>query len=175
MLTIHFFASILTNIAISILAFVPSIFLTAWNVKVFGLIGGIFVGIIGEAIGATIAFYLYRKGFRSFVSKKTEKYQKLKKLLHVTGKDAATLIIAFRFMPFIPSSLVTLFAALGKVSFSTFFISSTLGKIPALVIETYSVYFAFQNIRNFQWILLAIGIILICGYWTKQKRATDKS
>ena len=48
--------SILCNILISIIGVIPSVFLTALNVKLFGFVGGAVVSLIGEAAGAIAAF-----------------------------------------------------------------------------------------------------------------------
>jgi uncharacterized membrane protein YdjX (TVP38/TMEM64 family) len=130
--------SVLINICISLFGFIPSVFLTAINLKFFGLAGGFSISLIGEALGALVAFWLYRLGFRKIVEAKVP-HPKIQKLLHVKGKGAFLLIFSLRLIPFIPSSLVTLYAALGKVSWGWFAFASTMGKVPALFIEVYSV------------------------------------
>jgi uncharacterized membrane protein YdjX (TVP38/TMEM64 family) len=45
-----------------------------------------------------------------------------------------------RLLPFVPSGLVTFAAAVGKVRLFLFLVASSLGKIPALLIEAYAVY-----------------------------------
>jgi uncharacterized membrane protein YdjX (TVP38/TMEM64 family) len=45
-----------------------------------------------------------------------------------------------RLLPFVPSGLVTFAAAIGKVSLPLFFLASSLGKAPALLLEAYSAY-----------------------------------
>lgn len=60
---IAFLLSIGINIIISLLGVVPSVFLTAANLTVFGFGEGMAVSFIGEAFGAVISFILYRKGF----------------------------------------------------------------------------------------------------------------
>ena len=56
-----YFISIAINILISILGIVPSVFLTAANLAVFGFWKGTLLSFAGEAIGAIISFVLYRK------------------------------------------------------------------------------------------------------------------
>jgi uncharacterized membrane protein YdjX (TVP38/TMEM64 family) len=133
------FLSILINIIISIAGFIPSVFLTALNIKLFGLSEGIAVSIAGEALGAAAAFFLYRAGFQKLIQHKTADSPHIQRLLHVQGKNAFLLILSFRLLPFVPSSLVTFLAASGKVSWGVFFAASSIGKIPALLLEAYSV------------------------------------
>jgi uncharacterized membrane protein YdjX (TVP38/TMEM64 family) len=58
------FVSIIINIIISILGVVSSFFITAANIGFFGFGNGLLISITGEAIGAIISFYLYRKGLK---------------------------------------------------------------------------------------------------------------
>ena len=132
--------SLLINILISIVGVIPSFFLTAANITFFGFWQGTVISFVGEAFGAVVSFYFYRKGLKKVSGKlNTKKFPKVTNLLEVKGKEAFYLILAFRLFPFVPSGIVNIFAALGKVSFLTFILASSLGKIPALLIEAYSV------------------------------------
>jgi uncharacterized membrane protein YdjX (TVP38/TMEM64 family) len=132
--------SIGINIIISVLGVVPSYFLTGANITFFGFWHGTLISIIGETIGAIVSFFIYRKGFRNISHKMhLGKESKLRKLLHVEGTEAFYLILSFRLFPFIPSGAVNIFAALGKVSSLIFITASSIGKIPALLVEAYSI------------------------------------
>lgn len=161
--------SILINIGISIAAFIPSVFLTALNVKLFGLLGGIVVSIIGESLGALVSFWLYRTGLQTFTQQKTDSYPKVQKLLNVRGKEAFLLILSFRLLPFVPSGLVTLFAALGKVSWIIFAVASTLGKIPALLLEAYSVNELLHWTKTGKVLSGALAVGILVYGWNKYK------
>jgi uncharacterized membrane protein YdjX (TVP38/TMEM64 family) len=139
--------SLIINIIISLLGVVPSVFLTAANLAVFGLWEGIAVSFAGEAVGAAVAFILYRKGFRRLKDMRGLSHPKVQKLMEADGKEAFSLILALRILPFVPSGLVTFIASIGKTAFLTFFLASTLGKIPAILIEGFSVY----QIINMEW------------------------
>lgn len=132
--------SLLTNIIISILGVIPSVFITASNVTVFGFWDGMIISFLGETIGAMFSFWLYRKGFKKMVNRKFNGGKNIQLLLQANGKHAFFLILFLRLLPFIPSGLVTFFSAMGSVSFVIFTISSSLGKIPSVVLEAYSVY-----------------------------------
>ncbi len=167
---IHFFqqyphiailASLLISIVIAILGVIPSVFITGANILFFGFWKGTLLSFLGETIGAAIAFFLYRKGFKSKAQKGIEKFPKIKQLIEAEGKQAFVLILSLRLLPFVPSGLVTFAAAIGKVSITTFLIASSLGKIPSLLLEAYSVY----QVTHFGWqgklILALIAIVLI--------------
>ena len=162
--------SILINIIISLLGFIPSIFLTAINIQLFGVTNGTIISIAGEALGAIISFYIYRIGLQKFTHDKVNKYPKVERLLYVEGREAFLLVLSFRFIPFIPSSIVTLFAALGKMSLLSFSIASTIGKIPALLIEVYSAYHVINGTNEAKWIITIAGCVGLFYLWKKWRK-----
>lgn len=153
--------SLLFSIIIAIAGIIPSVFITAANIIFFGVIYGTILSLFGEIIGAWISFILYRKGFKSKFADQLLKFPKISKLVNAEGRDAFSLIFSLRLIPFVPSGLITFAAAIGKVSASVFIISSSLGKIPALLIEAYSVY----QVTSLKWqgklILAILAIALI--------------
>ncbi|EMI09959.1 TVP38/TMEM64 family protein [Anoxybacillus gonensis] len=171
--SIAFLLSIGINIVISILGVVPSVFLTAANLAVFGFWQGTFLSFIGEAVGAIVSFLLYRKGFRKLSETKWFSYQKVKRLLEAEGVEAFSLVLSLRLLPFVPSGLVTFVAAIGRMSLLLFLVASSLGKLPALLLEAYSVY----QVMNWTWqgkvILTLVSAFLLMFTWKKitQKKA----
>ena len=166
-------AAILISLVISILIAVsgilPSVFITAANILFFGFWQGTLISFLGEAVGAAVAFWLYRKGFKQVSSKKLHQFPKARRLVEMEGKDAFIMILGLRLLPFVPSGLVTFAGAIGKVSFLTFIIASSLGKIPALLIEAYSVY----QVTQFGWqgkVILFIIAVAIIWYVLKTKK-----
>lgn len=85
---VAYLISIAINIMISILGLVPSVFLTAANLAVFGFWKGTFLSFAGEAIGAIISFILYRKGFKKFSESKLFSHPKVRRLLEAKGLEA---------------------------------------------------------------------------------------
>lgn len=150
--------SVFLNIIIAISGVLPSAFITAGTVGILGFENGLIILIIGEAAGAMVSFFLYRKGVYKLsdylkIKKFENKY--LRRLQNTEGIKAFLIVILLRVLPFVPSGIVTLTAAISKMNFLSFSIASTLGKIPALYIEAYSVY----HVLNFQ-IEWQLGIII---------------
>lgn len=138
----------------------PSVFITAANIIFFGFWKGTLISFLGEAIGAGVAFLLYRKGFKRLTEKSLKRYPKLQRLVAAQGKEAFYLIFSLRLIPFVPSGLITFAAAIGSVRFLVFFVASSLGKLPALLIESWSVY----EVRAFGWqgkLILAVVAVAI--------------
>ena len=161
----HAQLAILISIGISILialaGILPSVFLTAANVLFFGFWNGAAISFAGEALGALVAFYVYRKGFKERLQAPLHHYPRLEQLVNAEGRKAFLLIFSLRLIPFVPSGLVTFAAATGRVRTGTFLLASSLGKIPALLMEAYAVY----QVTNFGWqgkaILTLIALVLL--------------
>lgn len=162
-------ASIIINIVVSILGVVPSIFITAANILVFGLPLGIGISIAGEALGAIISFYLYRLGIHQLRKIQTNQKAIIRKLEHTEGWQAFWGIFSLRILPFIPSGLVTFISATSKVHISTFALASTLGKIPALFIEAFSIYGVIQANLEIKIILACVGLGIFITLFFKSK------
>jgi uncharacterized membrane protein YdjX (TVP38/TMEM64 family) len=132
--------SLLASIIVAVLGLVPSVFITAANILFFGFWKGTLLSFLGETIGAAVAFFLYRSGFKQISRNGLKKFPKAERLLHAKGREAFFLILSLRLIPFVPSGLVTFAAAIGHVPALLFITASSLGKIPALLLEAGSVY-----------------------------------
>ncbi len=160
--------SICISIIIAVIGVVPSVFITAANILFFGFWSGMLISFVGESVGAGIAFLLYRTGFKKAIANKFDKYTKVKRLINAENKEAFYLVVALRLIPFVPSGLITFAAAIGKISFLNFIIASSLGKLPALLMEGYAV----NAVADFGWqgkIILFLAAALLI-YWVIAKR-----
>lgn len=159
--------SLAINVLVAVVGVLPSVFVTAANVLFFGFWPGTLISFAGEALGAFIAFLLYRFGFKRSLSGIMVKYPAAKKLIDATGQQAFFAIISLRLIPFVPSGIITFAAAVGKVGAVLFLVASSLGKIPALLLEAYAAY----QVTAFGWqgklILLLAGIYLLYLFYKK--------
>ncbi len=154
--------SIGLNIVIAIIGVLPSAFITVGTVGFFGFKAGLMVLIIGEAAGAIVSFILYRKGIHKLSTyPKINSFENkfLKRLKSIGGMTAFWIVILLRIIPFVPSGAVTLTAALSKIKLFSFSIASTLGKIPSLLIEAYSINHVLG--LTFEWQLVIILVVCI--------------
>jgi len=165
--------SISLNIFVAISGFLPSAFITAGNIVFFGFEIGLLISIAGEAAGAIVSFILYRKGLIKLSSyiKKT-KSKLLLKLKNTEGVEAIFIVLALRILPFIPSGAVTLTAAFSKMGLLSFSMASTIGKIPSLFIEAYSVDQILSLKIEWQ-IAIILLLVLTSFYFLKQKKAIN--
>lgn len=159
--------SFLINILIAIAGILPSTFITAGNILYFGFFNGLIVSITGEALGAVVSFSLYRKGFKA-IERKWEKKRDnrlLARLKETKGGGAVLLVIGLRVFPFIPSGLVTLAASMSEMKLIHFAVASTVGKIPALWIEAYSVHTVLNMETKYQLWMALIGLAAVIVYF----------
>jgi uncharacterized membrane protein YdjX (TVP38/TMEM64 family) len=162
--------SIVANIIIAIFGVIPSAFLTAFNIAIFDFKLGLVLSIIGEALGAIVSFILYRKGLTKLASRVKWKNKLLLKLQHSKGFEAVFLVLTLRTLPFVPSGVVTLFAAYGKMGLYSFGIASTVGKVPSLVIEALLVDRALELSTEWQIISMALILFLSLFYFGWKRR-----
>lgn len=162
--------SILLNMLIAVAGILPSAFLTALNVQLLGFGPGVAVSIIGEAVGAVLSFILYRKALHRFTSPDGER---LKRLREADGVEAWFLVLGLRLMPFVPSGLVTLSAAFSRMSLPSFAVASTVGKVPALLIEALAVAAVLHVAAGWQLGLIAVLLILYV-VWRLSQRSGEK-
>lgn len=156
--------SLLVEIIIAVLGFLPSFFITAANVAVFGIWWGTGLSIVGESVGAVAAFVLYRRGLDRIAagsgSFSTGLEKRMRRLSEAPEGRAFALVVAFRLLPYVPSGAVTLGAAGGRMRAWTFTAASTLGKIPALAVEVATVTVAMRlPLKGF--LAIVAGVILI--------------
>jgi len=153
-------SSLVISILIAVLGVLPSFFITAANILFFGFWPGIAISFAGEAAGAVVAFYLYRKGFKKGAAQKIGKYKTVAALINAENGKAFWLILSLRLVPFVPSGLVTFAAAIGRVTTIIFLIASSIGKLPALLLEGYAVY----EVTKFGWqgkVILTVTALII--------------
>ncbi|MCX0352895.1 VTT domain-containing protein, partial [Clostridium perfringens] len=108
------------SVIIALLGIVPSVFVTGANIVFFGPINGFLISLLGEVIGGWISFKVYRKGINKFAGNIEGKYELIDKIVKSEGRNVGILIFEGRLIPFIPSGLVTLAAAMSRVNSFTF-------------------------------------------------------
>jgi uncharacterized membrane protein YdjX (TVP38/TMEM64 family) len=166
-------SSLFISVLIAVLGVIPSFFVTAANILFFGFWEGVAISFAGEALGAVVAFYLYRKGFKKEATTKISKYKAIETLINADNKKAFWLILSLRLIPFVPSGLVTFAAAIGRVTSIIFLVASSLGKLPALLLEGYAVY----QVTEFGWqgkIIMTLVALFILYLIVRQIRGGVK-
>ncbi|MGR3765812.1 TVP38/TMEM64 family protein [Rossellomorea sp. NS-SX7] len=155
--------SVLLNILISIAGLLPSFFITALNISYFGLETGLIISIIGESLGAIVSFVLYRKGISVAKLDTISSNRYFLRLKKAEGKEWIFLLFVFRIFPFVPSGVVTAAASFSSIPLAAFAVVSTVGKIPALLLEALIVVNVIQASKG-TWVMLGAASVLALGY-----------
>ncbi|MEK4083557.1 TVP38/TMEM64 family protein [Psychrobacillus sp. FSL K6-1415] len=144
-IALKFILLLLLNLGIGAVGLVPSFFITAININSLGLVLGSILTFTGEILGVLIGFHLYRFGF-SKVRSKWMNNTFFNAIKNASSMKVIWLIILFRVLPFVPSGLVTAGASLTSINGGLFMIASSIGKIPATILEVAIVFGVIQKI-----------------------------
>lgn len=130
-----------------------SIFLTMFIATLFALfpiipfpiIGGIigamygtflggFVTWVASTLASIIMFIFLRFVLQSWGLKIIHRYKRLEMVTTMFEQNAFITILVSRLIPFIPSIVINAYSAVSRVSFLSYTIASSLGKIPAMLL-----------------------------------------
>ena len=134
-------AVIICIVFVAILVFFPIIpypVLAATIGSIFGVFIGVSISLVGVMVGTMIMFILFRYGFQELARKILTKYPTMKEYESFFERNAFVAILYSRLIPIVPSQVVTIVSALSKVKWSTFFVATCIGKIPAAVTFTFA-------------------------------------
>lgn len=164
--------SMVIDIVINIVGFLPSIFISAANGVLFGIAGGTLISWIAETIGVVISFFFMRTLFRSKAKALIEKSRMLSKLdEYSTLKSMAVA----RALPYSPNGLITALGALSRISYRDYILGTLIGKLPSVAIEVvvgHDVIMMEDNAGRLT--VLVVLIIIVYGglwYWKRRKQA----
>lgn len=173
-IALKFILLLILNLGIGAIGFMPSFFITAININSLGLILGSILTFIGEILGALIGFHLYRWGF-SKIRTGWQDHAILKAIQTSSPLYVFTLIILFRILPFVPSGLVTAGASLTLISGGRFMVASSIGKIPAVIIEVAIVFGVLQKFpMNYLYGFMGLFIPILLLIHMKKKMKITK-
>lgn len=161
------FISLILSILVALCGILPSVFVTGANIIFFGPFWGFAISLLGETIGGWITFKIYRLGLKSASEKIKGRYKLIDKLLKSNGPRAGMLIFQGRLIPFIPSGFVTLAASVSNVNDKVFLISTFLGKIPSIALETLISYDLINIKENYLRLGLTILVLILAIVFQK--------
>jgi uncharacterized membrane protein YdjX (TVP38/TMEM64 family) len=142
---------------------------------VFGATLGMIVSLTGAMVGTMGFFYLSRYGFRDYAQQKLINYPKVKEYEAFLNRNSFLAILTCRLIPIIPAPVVNIVCGLSNVKWLTFFIASTIGKIPNILILSYAgasfssnKLFSFGLYGGYILIIFLINFVLIYRRMAKE-------
>ena len=138
--------------------FFPGIPLTLLAGATLGVFWGTVVSIIGNTIGATLAFLVARYFLRDYVSEKIyKKYPKIDKYENRFFKDGFATVVLLRLIPLFPFNALNYILGVTRVSTRDYIIATFFGIIPGTLAF---VYFG-AALRTLSPINIALSVIAI--------------
>jgi uncharacterized membrane protein YdjX (TVP38/TMEM64 family) len=103
----------------------------------FGLWWGFFVVLLGNSIGAAVAFWLSHSLGRQHFEKWLSKSPMLVVVEAAVARDAKKIIFLSQLHPLFPTSLLNYVFGLTRIRFSAYMLWTALGRAPGLFLYTY--------------------------------------
>jgi uncharacterized membrane protein YdjX (TVP38/TMEM64 family) len=165
--------SMMIDIVINIVGFLPSIFISTANGVLFGIYVGTLVSWIAETIGVIISFFFMRTLFRKSAEQLIKKSRMLSKLDHYSNIKA---MIVARAVPYAPNGLVTALGALSSISYRDYAIGCLIGKLPSVAIEVVVGHDVVNYEHNMlRLTIVTVAVIVVYGsLWYANRRHRTK-
>lgn len=111
----------------------------------YPVVGGVIGAALGPVMGASITWigsaaasilmFLYvRYGYREWGARALHRYKGLHRVTTIFQQNAFLAILFARLLPFIPSIIINVYAALSGVGLVAYAVASSLGKVPAMLL-----------------------------------------
>lgn len=168
--------SMVLDIFVNAVGFLPSIFISTANGLVFGMWPGIIISWLAETIGVVISFYIMRYFLRDSADKLIAKSTMLMKVDDFSGKNGFVVMLFARSLPYFPSGVITALGAISKIKPRDYILANLIGKFPSTALEVA----IGTDIVNFQDNMSRLGIIVVAAaivyfiLWKVYKRYMDK-
>lgn len=157
--------SILANTIANLIGFIPSIIITSANVWVWGPWRGGFLSWVGEMIGSTLSFYLYRFGMKKVGIRRHHHWKWVNALNEMTPSQQWVSIFLGRISPFIPSGVINVVGALTTISSSIFLSATAVSKILSISFEVLIAYGFFQVNETYIRVIVLIIVVVAVAIW----------
>ena len=164
--------SMVIDILINVLGFLPSIFISTANGVVFGLVPGIIISWLAECIGVIISFWLMRRFLRQYAERVIAKSKYLKKMDEFSGANGFKMMLVARSLPYFPSGIITAVGAVSSIRFRDYVMATLIGKFPSVALEVVVGHDLVNYEQNMARLSIVIGLALLiyCGLWWWGKR-----
>lgn len=168
--------SILIDVLINVVGFLPSIFISAANGVLFGIVPGILISWFAETVGVIISFAFMRTLLRNSAKKIIAQNNMMSKLDEYSTMK--TMLIA-RAVPYSPNGLVTALGAVSRIAYRDYIIGCALGKFPSVAIEVLVGHDVIMHESNMNRLIFVVtAVVIVYGalwYYNRQKEKRERS
>ncbi|HWR43954.1 TVP38/TMEM64 family protein [Sporomusa sp.] len=169
--------SMVIDILINAVGFLPSIFISTANGILFGIIPGIIISWLAECIGVIISFLLMRSLLRDQAQKLIERSPYLKKVDEFSGRNGFQMMLFARTLPYFPSGIITALGAVSSISVKDYTLANFIGKLPSTALEVvvgHDVVNYEQNLTRLTVIVLGVALVYGGIIWLRRKRGVSE-
>lgn len=163
--------SVLLGIAIN-LSGLPTVAYSGANGIVFGFWTGFGLSWLAEILGAVLALMITRGLVKNRASVFIARHPDLKAVYDFTGRRGFWALLIARVIPFTPSGLINIAAAVSQISFRDYLVATALGKIPSVLAEVYigqDLFFPWERQAR---ILLWVGLVgALYLFWRSRRQS----
>lgn len=165
--------SLLIDIFINAVGFLPSVFISTANGIVFGLPIGILISWIAETIGVIISFVIMRYFLKESAEKIIAENKFLNNVNNKSNENGFKFMLIARMLPYFPSGVLTAVGAVSKISFKDYVIANLIGKFPSTALEVVLGH-DLVNYGENKWrlsIILTVLLLIYLGYLWKNRKS----
>lgn len=168
--------SFLLMIFQSVIAPLPAFLITFTNATLFGWINGAIISWSSAMCGASLCFFISRFLGREFVEKLTK--SSLKQVDEFFVKYGKNAILIARLLPFVSFDLISYGAGLTSIKFSSFFVATGIGQLPATLVYSYFGEFLSEKAKTLFMlilVLISIGVLIYTINKFKKESVGEKN
>lgn len=168
--------SMVVDVLINALGFLPSIFISTANGILFGIVPGVIISWVAECIGVIISFILMRSLLRGYAEKLIRTSNWLQKLDELSGENGLKAMAIARSIPYFPSGIITALGAVSSISLRDYTIANFIGKFPSTALEVIIGHDLVTYKENLDRLALTVVAVVAVygGIWWYQKRAKSR-
>lgn len=155
------------TVFVTMTGILPSIFISAANGIVFGLVGGILLSWVSETIGVIISFWLMRTFLRRQAQILIHKSRMLTKLEQYGTFRA---MLAARIVPYSPNGLVTALGAVSQLTYKDYMLACLVGKFPSVALEVVVGHDVLSGEEHVMRLLVSVLVIVSVYVFLGQRR-----
>lgn len=141
-----------------VIAPIPASFVQLSNGVVFGVLGGAALNLIGQMVGATVAFFISRSLGRTVAERLAGRVDEHGLIEHWLDRWGGRALLAVRMIPGMPSDFVSYLMGLTSMQWRTYLTYSLIGYIPQSFAYA---WLGDAAIDYFWWIMLG-GFVISC-------------
>lgn len=159
--------------AVSVIAIIPSVLLTLAAGFLYGALYGSVLIVVGETIGAIIAFSITRTGLIQAWTERLRQSSSLKVLNLIMHTSGWELVAAIRMIPFFPFKLSNYLFGLSPVRLKHYLLGTMIGLWPITLFNTYlgsmagdlmSLGTSERERTLIEWVVLVLGFIMVLTF-----------